>query len=496
MRTTQNERGQGGEAAVTTAVERRKIVIALGLALGALFLALFARGTGPQAAQAASHREAPLISLDPAADITDFFMFRDYEPGQQDKVALIMNVIPGEEPSSGPNYCNFDPNVLYAFAIDNNGDGKADDVGSSSSSGTSRSAASHASSRSRSRTWAERAGSPPITALDGQGSEGLGLRQHYTVTMTAATTHVKSPSGLIAVPSNVGPQTMPNYASLADQGMYDLGNGINVFAGQREDPFYIDLGGVFDTLNLRRFPPLETTCRGCERQREPVRHRHAVGLQRPHDRDRAARLDADRRHGRDDARRICQHEPAEREVDGDGHGGFRQVQRLANPLVNEVIIGTEDKDRWNSLEPDQESKFLDYYLNPRLALALELVFGVPAAKTNRTDLRDLLLKYQPGDPRLSELLRLNLLRPAHAVRGSEADDGPRGHARPGRLAERPPPEGRRHRHRRPRRRRSQLHRGPRSRRGEHGRRCALRQLPVPRHAVRRAKPTARQPVGT
>jgi hypothetical protein len=99
------------------------------------------------------------------------------------------------------------------------------------------------------------------------------------------------------------------------------------------------------------------------------------------------------------------------EVDGDGHGGFRQVQRLANPLVNEAIIGTVDKDRWNSLEPDQESRFEDYYLNPRLALALELVFGVPAAKTNRTDLRDLLLKYQPSDRRLSELLRLNLLVP-------------------------------------------------------------------------------------
>jgi hypothetical protein len=87
------------------------------------------------------------------------------------------------------------------------------------------------------------------------------------------------------------------------------------------------------------------------------------------------------------------------------------VQRLANPLVNEAIIGTVDKDRWNSLEPEQESRFEDYYLNPRLALALELVFGVPAAKTNRTDLRDLLLKYQPSDTRLSELLRLNLLVP-------------------------------------------------------------------------------------
>src|SRR5206468_10770440 len=82
------------------------------------------------------------------------------------------------------------------------------------------------------------------------------------------------------------------------------------------------------------------------------------------------------------------------EVDGNGHGELRQVQRLANPLVNEAIIGTIDKDRWNALEPEQEARFEGYYLNPRLALAMEIVFGVPAAKTNRTDLRDLLLKYQ------------------------------------------------------------------------------------------------------
>src|SRR6476646_5535463 len=100
VRTTQNDRGQGGGTAVTTAVEKRKIVIALGVAVGALFLVLFARGTGPQAAQAASHREAPLISLDPTADITDFFMFRSYETGKSDSILLIMDVIPGEEPSS------------------------------------------------------------------------------------------------------------------------------------------------------------------------------------------------------------------------------------------------------------------------------------------------------------------------------------------------------------------------------------------------------------
>jgi Domain of unknown function (DUF4331) len=393
---------------VTEAVNGKKIAIALGLAVGALFLALFARGTGPQAAQAASHREAPLISLDPTADITDFFMFRDYAPGQQDKVVLIMDVIPGEEPSSGPNYWNFDPNVLYKFGVDNDADGKADDVQLEFRFKTE-------PIRGIARQFTlplsyvgGAGGLPPITALDGPGSEGLGLRQRYSVTLVKGQHRTQVANGLIAVPSNVGPRTMPDYASLAAQGTYDLGAGIKVFAGQRQDPFYIDLGGVFDTLNLRRLPPIETPAEDANDNVNPFGtdmlsgfNVHSIAIELP-----ASMLTGDT-----GAATIGAYASTSRphvEVDGDGHGGFRQVQRLANPLVNEAIIGTVDKDRWNSLEPDRESRFEDYYLNPRLALALELVFGVPAAKTNRTDLRDLLLKYQPSDRQLSELLRLNL----------------------------------------------------------------------------------------
>jgi hypothetical protein len=90
------------------------------------------------------------------------------------------------------------------------------------------------------------------------------------------------------------------------------------------------------------------------------------------------------------------------------HGSWVQVQRLANPLVNELIIGTKDKDRWNSQDPQQESQFLDYYENPRLALAMSLVFGAPVPATPRHDLEAALLKYGPTDPRYSELLRLNV----------------------------------------------------------------------------------------
>ena len=237
----------------TAAIERRRLVLVLGLAFGILALALVAaRGTGPDAAQAASHREAPLIALDPTADITDFYTFRSYESGKDDEVALIMDVIPAQEPSSGPNYYNFDPTVVYSFNVDNNMDGEEDIV-------------FNVRFQTEIRGVVDALGLPlsyvavpPITRLDGAGSEGLGLRQKYSVEMLEEgrgrgffPRRTIVASNRIAVPSNVGPRTTPDYGSLRQQGIYNVG-GIRMFAGQREDPFYIDLGGAFDTLNFRR----------------------------------------------------------------------------------------------------------------------------------------------------------------------------------------------------------------------------------------------------
>src|SRR5262249_12065392 len=108
---------------------RRKLPVLALLVAGSCVLVLaLGRGTGPGTALAASHREAPLISLDAPADISDFFMFRSYEPGHEGNVILIMDTNPGEEPSSGPNYYNFDPNVTYRFRIDNDQDGRPNDI--------------------------------------------------------------------------------------------------------------------------------------------------------------------------------------------------------------------------------------------------------------------------------------------------------------------------------------------------------------------------------
>jgi hypothetical protein len=356
-------------------------------------------GLAPTASRAASHREAPLISLDPTADITDFFMFRSYEAGQEDKIVLIMDVIPGEEPSAGPNYYNFDPSVLYTFNIDNNMDGNANDIRfevrfKNEFRGVNKDLG----------LFLSYVALPPITALDGPGSEGLGLRQTYTVTMFNKGKKTVLGNNLIAVPSNVGPRTMPDYESLAEQGIYELDNGVRVFAGQRDDPFYIDLGAVFDTLNLRS--PGTDMLSGF--------NVHTIALEVP-----ASLLTKDKKGpsntsqpvlgayaatSRQTTRVLRGENDSERQSN---NGNWVQVQRLANPLVNEAIIGTADKDKWNATDPSRESRFVEYYTNPRLVTALEAVFGADAEPL--FDLRDVLLTYSPGDySKLSELLRLNI----------------------------------------------------------------------------------------
>jgi uncharacterized protein DUF4331 len=403
-----------------------------GLVLSFVVMALVV-GPAPAASNAASHREAPLISMDPTADITDFFMFRSYEAGHEDNMVLIMDVIPGEEPSSGPNYFMFDPNVLYSFNIDNNSDGKANDIRidvrfKSEFRGINKDAG----------LFLSYVALPPITALDGPGSEGLGMRQSYSITASGMGVRKTLASGLFAVPSNVGPRTMPDYESLAAQGLYDLDFGIRSFAGQRQDPFYIDLGGVFDTLNLRRTPlPLLTPAEDANDSANAFGvdmlsgfNVHTIALEIP-----IKLLTRDHKGPADTAfPAIGAYASTSRravnvlfgEDDSKTDGNWVQIQRLANPLINEAVIGTQYKDRWNRADPRKESAFLDFYLNPRLALALQLVYGVPSAQSNRTDLVDLLLKYQPSDQNLSELLRLNV-SVAPTAFGSQKRLGPLAH---------------------------------------------------------------------
>jgi hypothetical protein len=414
-----------------TAIPHRRpspLVVAGLAAVALVALAMLVRSAAPNTAAAASHREAPLIALDPPADISDFFMFRSYEPGHENNVVLVMDVIPGEEPSSGPNYYNFDPNVLYSFNIDNDRDGVADDVRfdfrfKNEIRGVV---------KDLKLPLSYVGGLGPIPAITDLDSPGLGLSQSYSVSVTMgkkkkATTIADD---LPVVPSNVGPRTTPNYESnLAAEGSRNLDGGARVFAGLRDDPFFIDLGAVFDSLNLRTL--------GATGGVDMLSgfNVHTIALEVP--------MSMISNGSTVIGGYASTSRPEQTVRGGDkgdkSHGKFVQVQRLANPLVNEVVIGTVDKDRWNATEPEDEAQFADYYLKPRVALALQLASGVntgcvlpvpdcspatpaPAADLalsnfNRTDLVAILLQYNSllygagGGGTTSDLLRLNLAVP-------------------------------------------------------------------------------------
>jgi hypothetical protein len=401
------------------------------------------------AAHGASHREAPFIAQDPAADNTDVYAFVSYDAANiarapaDRKVTFILNVNPGQDPSDGPNYFNFDDDVLYTINIDNNRDGRAEDV----------------VYEFRFKTENRPIGGPGgltspvpylgnphitglggllqgITALDGLGSEGLTRRQTYTVTEVRGRHRTKLFEGrtLIAVPSNAGPATMPSYPTLAAQGIYtDASSGIRVFAGQRAETFYIDLGAVFDTLNLRRYPPLLNSGTDDADNVNPFGVNRFSGanvttiaievpITRVTNDGKPAAASANPIIGmygstaRNKIRRLN-----DKDGDPDGSGPFIQVSRMGNPLVNELIINTPVKDKWNATEPEDEGTFQDFYKNPVIATALNLVYGVPIVPLDgspasaRTDLMSILLKYPGqalngtncGNP-CSELLRLDL----------------------------------------------------------------------------------------
>ncbi len=370
-------------------------------------------------ANAASHREAPLIANDPTADITDVYFFRSWQ--NPANVVMIMNVVPGQEPSSGPNYFSFGDDVLYSFRLDTNGDGRADDIVYEVRFSTQ-----VRGGLTGLKLPVAFAAVPPITALDGDGSDGLIMRQSYTVTeVRGGVRRNLGSTPMFAVPSNMGPRTMPSYEALAAKGNFTLANGGKVFAGQRDETFYIDLGGTFDTVNLRRTPPVLSAAEDGNDAANPFGTDHfsgfnvnTIAIEVP-----ISQITSDPNavigmYASTSRQKFKVYNGVTRPTDS---GPWVQVSRLANPLVNEVIIGTASKDLWNATAPSQEAQFLDFYRNSRLGVVLNLVYGlggtaleIPTA--NRADLVNVLLKYstQPQTGQCdatspcSELLRLNL----------------------------------------------------------------------------------------
>jgi hypothetical protein len=405
-------------------------------------LALAVMVIAPTIFFAANHREAPITALDPKADITDFFAFRSYDSAAANSVTFILNVDPLLEPSNGPNYFPFDPEILYAINVDNNHDALADITFEFRFETQYRLPGVFTAFVGAGGGIPAPANSPApvppgtpiippaITALDGPGSEGLGLRQSYSVVMVKNGRRTTLGSGLqkFAVPSNVGPRTMPNYPNLAAQGIYGVGNGVRVFAGTVEDPFWIDLGAAFDSFNFRSqgfvVPGVLTDAQDANDTQNyaaddvsgfnvnaiaievPIALLTSSGTVLPATDPRAVIGSW----GTTSRPRIT--------VRGEAppfSALFRQVQRMGNPLVNELLIGTGSKDTFSMSQPANDSQFADFLLDPLMARVLNAAYAgaVPIPTPPRTDLLPLVTYAPPIAPPntptgpVADLLRLN-----------------------------------------------------------------------------------------
>ena len=360
-------------------------------------VALLGVGTGSLRLQASSHREAPLISADPLADNTDVYAF--VSPVNPDRVTLIANFIPLQAPYGGPNFFKFDDNVLYEIMVDNDGDAVED-----------------VTFQFRFRTEVRNPNTflyntGPITSLD---SPNWNVRQFYSVTRmdgprrrgrgTVLGQDLPSP------PVNVGLRSTPNYDQLAAAAIRQLPNNTQVFAGQRDDPFFVDLN-VFDLLavppadpnnsdSLAGFNvhtiaievPITSLSANGSRPSSPTDPNAVIGVW-----STASRPSVTSRGG-------GQERHSER---------FVQVSRLGNPLVNEVVVPLGTKDAFNSLEPTQDAAALPFVLDPEVPKLLAALFGITSPPAPRNDLVTIFLTgipnlTQPPNVTPSEQLRLNL----------------------------------------------------------------------------------------
>jgi hypothetical protein len=370
---------------------RKLAFILLTLGAAAVLLAV-TRGGGPAPGSASSHREAPLIAEDPTADNTDLYAFRS--PDRPDTATIISNVIPGEDPAAGPNWYTFSPSARYDIYIDKNGDGKAD----------------------ISYYFRFKAGEP--TAFLG------GTAQPYTVTKAEGKTSTVVGSGLMTPPDNIGPKTFggKSYHDIAAAGVHSLSDGATVFAGQRDDAFFGDIGAAFDLVAIR----FGTGATGGGRDFFAGYGVHTIALQIP-----ISQLDNGGNHtigvwAATDRQRVTV------SVKNIGKGKKRhgilvrstkwvQVSRIGVPLINELLIPTQFKDKWNATTPDKDSQWAKYYDTPVLAHLLNTLypqFG-PFTETGRSDLVSVGLTgvkslNETGTTQADEL-RLNLSVPPAAA---------------------------------------------------------------------------------
>jgi hypothetical protein len=351
----------------------RRIAAASAVGLLGLAAVVGAAKLGPEVGQASSHREAPLIAEDPSADLTDLYAFRS--PDKPNTVTILANVIPGEDPAAGPNWYTFSPGARYNLKIDTNGDARED-----------------VTYRFQFRTK-----TGPFFLGD--------TAQPYTVTRVAGGKAAVVARGTTP-PNNIGPRSTPGYRGLVTKSVISFEDGRSkAFAGQRDDPFFGDIGAIFDLVAIRK----GTGNMGGGKDFFAGYGIHTFGVQIPIAGLRAKNATigvwstVDRR------------KVTRRGVSTRSAGTWVQVNRLANPLVNEVVIPTGLKDRWNALHPAAEGQFRKYYETPILAAVINKLYKLDVPETNRDDLVAVLLTGVPKlnftGARPADLLRLNLAIP-------------------------------------------------------------------------------------
>ena len=372
--------------------------------LGAAAAAALAAGSlAATGVLGSSHREAPKILADPTADNTDVYAFT--APDAPHSLTVVANWIPLEEPAGGPYFGKLDPRARYYVKIDNTGDGRADVA----------------------YRWKfKQKFLKPDSFLDqGNFVQSYDL---YKETYKGKTEHShKIASNVPVAPANAGPKTTPNYAATQAATIRGLSGGGKTFVGPSDDPFFVDLGAVFDGINIDKpgRPNIGLGNQGGGKDDVAGYNTHSFVLQVPESevtRDGKSVSDAKAGNAAVGVWATTERRRVSVLRHGKRHGSrWVQVSRLGNPLINEVIIPIGQKDKFNRTSPADDLKnFGKYALNPEPARLLNALFKLGVKETNRTDIVQALLTGVPGltqigsHPAPADTLKLNLGVPPSA----------------------------------------------------------------------------------
>ncbi len=408
------------------------------LALGAL-CALAALPSS--AAQASSHREAPFITKNPKVDATDFYLFRSYETGRQDYVTIIANYQPFQPSYGGPNFFTMDPEAIYEIHLDNDGDAKEDLTFrfrfDNDLAANGKGLAVPAGDK---QTAVPLANIGPISAND---LSNLNVRENYTLQLVRGdkrgghledVTRASDGAKVLPKPTDfIGTKTfgsLAGYDTYAKAHIHEVripGCDVTgrVFAGQRKESFAVNLGTIFDLVNA----PAQVVVGGSTREGRSLvpsslddDNITSLALELPIKCIKGSKGDVVAGWTSASVRQVRIVNPyATFELPAFVGGAWTQVSRLSAPLVNEVVIGLPDKDRFNASFPKDDGQFADYVTNPSLPELIEVLFGSAGVMApNKFPRADLVAAFLTGvadvnqNGSTAEMMRLNTALPATA----------------------------------------------------------------------------------